>query len=310
MGLGSMKYVEVVSVGDLGLMSIMKVDKLTFAIERQNVKDFVMEGGWGAVNVAVGLTRLETPAGLIGCIGRDLIGQGFLSLMKEEGVDVSRIKIVDKGTTGNRIVVVDLKGRSLELIYKGTNEKWDESIVDEEYISNSRALYLVGNVFTDGRRSLAFKLLREAKKLGKTVFFNIGSTFLSTGSSALSNLRSLIDYWLMTEDQAIELLGTLSQSALRFFLKKMEGKAIFIKLNTEGTYVFAKNISQKLPLQKVSIKDTIGLDEAYDTGFIYGILNGYDLEGAAKIANLVASYKLEKGGAWSLPRYEEISQKL
>ncbi|RLE79121.1 MAG: hypothetical protein DRJ51_08385 [Thermoprotei archaeon] len=305
-----MSSVEVISIGNLGLSLLLNVDSFPPTTYSTKVRSLEIIGGIEATSIAVGLSRLETVAGVIGSIGDDWNGMTLKQMLEKEGVDLSHVKLIKGGKTGLCIYIKDPKGRIWNLTYKGVNEEWGSELVDEEYVKSARAIYVTGDVFTDKRRSLVFKILRTAKDYGKTVFFNIGPSFLSTESGILSNLRALIDYWLLNEDQAIELLGTLSNSALRFFLKKMEAKAIFIKLDTEGSYVFAKNVSQKFPLQKKVIRDVLGISEAYDVGFIYGILNGYDLEGAARIANVVAAFKLEGTGPWNLPRVEDISNYL
>lgn len=56
-------------------------------------------------------------------------------------------------------------------------------------------------------------------------------------------------------------------------------------------------------------RDTTGADDAFHAGFIYGMLQGEDLETCMKLGNAVAALKCRSlGGRAALPRAGELQE--
>jgi len=308
-----MSSVELLAFGDLYLEFSLYANSLPMIGSDVKVERVLIGGGGDAANIAVGLARLETPSTILGAVGRDRYGENLIELLKKENVDTRWISTVENVPTGLIIRLILKKGRSYRLIYPGANSVKVELPVDE-CLKGVRALYISGRTLVDERRALALKLLREAKNLDMITFLKVDAEMLGEDMGGLlPNLSSLIDYWLMGEEELMELLGTISTSALRFFMKRYGAKGIFVSMGFNGVYVFSKGVESKLPLPSTrKVKEVYEgeLMDSYSIGFIFGILNGYDMEKASKIATLVGDYRIKGESTWHLPTYDEITSLL
>ncbi|HDH07390.1 MAG TPA: carbohydrate kinase family protein [Thermoproteales archaeon] len=308
-----MTYVELLAVGDVEYSTLVTVKNFSTIVSNFEALDYYIEYSGNALVVAVGVNRLEIPTGILGSIGRDPEGEKILKFLEKENIDTSLLHVSKKSKTGYSLKIIDeKKDRIWTIRYPGANLDWPETLYNEDILKMCRAIFVSGNALADKRRSLTLKILRKARDLQKTVFLDVGPILISRESGLLANLRSLVDYWLINEEQAMEMLGTLSNSTIRYFIKRMELKAVIVKFDIEGLYVFEKSSAKKIPLNidRKQVVDKVGLEDAYNVGLIYGMLNGYDVEGAAKIATLVAAYKLKGKGSLNLPPYEYLSSQL
>ncbi|RLE59484.1 MAG: hypothetical protein DRN53_07075 [Thermoprotei archaeon] len=272
-----------------------------------------MSGGGDAANIAVGLSRLEIPSGVLGAVGKDHYGEILTDLLRRENVDIRWVYSVEDKPTGTIVRLVLKRGRNYRFIYPGANSV-KVAVPIDNYLREIRALYISGKTLVDMRRTLALRLLREAKNLNILTFLKVDSGMLGEDMGGLlPNLSSLVDYWLMSEEELMELLGTASTSALRFFMKRYGAKGIFVSMGFNGVYVFSKGVESKLPLPSTRRTRDVYEEElmdSYSVGFIFGILNGYDMEKASKIATLVGDYRIKGEGSWHLPTYSEITSLL
>jgi pseudouridine kinase len=67
--------------------------------------------GGVARNVAENLARLSQPCILLTTVGGDDTGRGLTAVLKEAGVDVSAVRVLDGQSTGAYLAVVDSRGR-------------------------------------------------------------------------------------------------------------------------------------------------------------------------------------------------------
>lgn len=302
--------VDVVSIGDVNLDVIFYIKNYPYRGGEVHASKVEYFGGGSAANVAVGLSRLKCKVGLIAAIGDDPLGDKLITSLKEEGVNVSHVRRIKGMSSGLMFVVVDSKGERTIFGVKGANSMLELSDEDEEYASSARALYVSGYVFSGRGRHSILRALRSAKTKGALCFLDVGPLLAREYSNLLPSLSSLVDYWSMNEEEAVELLGSLSNSSMRYFLRRYRGKAVIIRLGGEGAYFYSKAQSFKVPAFRTKVVDTTGAGDAFTVGFMYGILNGYDALKSVKLGNLVASYKVRGRGAWYLPKLEEIRSEI
>lgn len=84
-------------------------------------------------------------------------------------------------------------------------------------------------------------------------------------------------------------------------------KWVAVKMGENGCYVTDGSTGIKIPPQKVEVVDTTGAGDAFNAGFIYGMLQGKDIETCGKIGNITASISIAKTGARSgLPYKDQL----
>lgn len=90
--------IEVISIGNLNLDLIGKLEKLPQSEEKTILDNLNRRSGGGAANFAVACTKLGLESKLIGCAGKDSFGEEILRGLEERGVETSSIRKVDSLT--------------------------------------------------------------------------------------------------------------------------------------------------------------------------------------------------------------------
>jgi len=97
--------IKVVCIGVITIDTIALVEKYPTSDERVLAERIVRSLGGPAAVAAVALARLKIPSALIGTVGNDADGKLALSILKDEGVDISGISITEQFTSGSVITV-------------------------------------------------------------------------------------------------------------------------------------------------------------------------------------------------------------
>jgi ribokinase len=85
-------------------------------------------------------------------------------------------------------------------------------------------------------------------------------------------------------------------------------KIVAVKLGSKGCYITDGQEKKTLPPFKVQLVDTTGAGDAFNAGFLYGLLHERTLVECGRLGNFVASRCVMKMGAREgLPSKKEIT---
>ena len=84
---------------------------------------------------------------------------------------------------------------------------------------------------------------------------------------------------------------------------------VAVKMGERGCYVTDGVQKEEIPSNKVNVVDTTGAGDAFNAGFIYGMLQGKSLTTCAMLGNLTASFSItQKGARKGLPYKDELDK--
>ena len=111
---------------------------------------------------------------------------------------------------------------------------------------------------------------------------------------------------LPNEIEINQLTGEDYQDGAKIFLK-LGAELVAVKLGERGCYVTDGKESHLIEAYNVDVVDTTGAGDAFDAGFIYGLVKGKDLYTCGMFGNFVASRCVSKMGARTgLPRLGDL----
>lgn len=88
---------------------------------------------------------------------------------------------------------------------------------------------------------------------------------------------------------------------------KMGPKIVALKLGKKGCIILTEEKKIYSSAFNVKVADTSGAGDAFDAGFLTGVIKGWDLKKAARFANAVGALSTMKVGARSaLPNRREV----
>jgi ribokinase len=300
-----MRKLDVIGFGALNLDKLYKVDRIAAAEEESFVTDYSETCGGSAANTVVALARLGYRTGFIGKTGDDDEGETLLKDFAKEGVDTGGIAVVKNGRSGKVLGFVDRRGQRALYIDPGVNDTIKPDDVNENYASHTTFLHLTsfaGKESFQTQKKLVDKLPKKVK-----VSFDPGALYARLGPA---RLEPIVDktYLMMPNSGELELLtGEKDYKTGANSLIKQGVQILAVKLGNRGCYVTDGKESRLIEPFRVKVVDTTGAGDAFDAGFLFGLLSGKSLSDCGRIGNFVASRCIMKMGArTSLPRFDDL----
>ena len=296
---------KVLVLGSINIDFVSFVSRYPQPGETLVSNDFgIFQGGKGA-NQAIALAKLDVPTLMLGKVGKDALSDFALSSLQESGVDITGITKSQKISTGSASIWVNAQGQNSIVIYPGANGEVDEDFIIQHEKFFDDASWLLTQ-FEIPLESILLAL-KFAKKHGlKTIMDPAPVRKISN-----NDVWGLVDYLLPNEIELRELTHTENILKAIRILKSRGVKEVIVKLGKQGAGYEDKNIFNLFPAVPVEqVVDTTGAGDCFIAGFLYGMIQWGDIPRAIKIANLTASYSIQKkGAAISFPNKSEIDWK-
>jgi ribokinase len=294
---------DVVGFGALNLDKLFKVNMIAKKEEESFVTDFKMSGGGSAANTTVGLARLELKTGFIGKVAADPEGKFLLNELRKEGVDINGITVSKSGRSGTVMGYIDPNGDRALYVDAGVNDQIGFKHIDFGYVSGAKFLHLSSFV---GEKP--FKAQKEliAELSGVKVCFDPGAIYARKGLNAIKPLIGG-SYALFPNAVEVRLLtGQDYREGVETFIE-LGAEIVAVKLGKKGCFVTDGKESHLIEAYNVDVVDTTGAGDAFDAGFIYGLVKGKDLFECGRLGNFVASRCVSAMGARTgLPRLADL----
>ena len=88
-----------------------------------------LAGGKGA-NQAMAAAAAGAEVLMVGCVGSDAGGTAYLIRLRDAGVDVSRVRVVEGEASGHALIAVDERGENTIVVIPGANGRLGDTEVD------------------------------------------------------------------------------------------------------------------------------------------------------------------------------------
>lgn len=266
-------------------------------------------------NVAIAMVRLGHSAGWISKLGNDSFGRYIRNTIRGEGVDISQVSMSTAYPTG--------------LMFKQTIDSGDPQVT--YYRHNSAASHLLptdfsADYFNDCKvfhttginaalNSECFSAMKQAISTAREknclISFdpNIRLKLCSPDQirEPLLEILSQTDIALLGSDEAALIFQTNNTDEILSALFELGVTYVGLKLSDKGSIAATRNqrfFSPSFPVKKI---DSIGAGDAFNTGFLAGILDAMPLEKCIEYGNAMGAIAVtSKGDYESLPLKEEL----
>lgn len=280
------------------------------------VGTFTKSIGGAESNVAIALARLGHSAGWFSKLGDDEFGRYIKSTIMGEEVDVSRVTIDPKRTTGilfkERFSTVNPNVYYYRKGSAASHLKIED--LDMDYISKAKILHVTGIslALSDEMREAVFFAVTEARKRGVLISFdpNIRLKLWSKEEARETILKmvQLTDILFPGKEEAELLLGLTESEEIADSFMNLGVKTVALKLGRSGCYV--KNNETEAFVHGYTVDhpvDTVGAGDGYAAGFLSGYLENLSLTECAQRANAVgAMATLVKGDMEGFPYKDQV----
>ena len=287
--------VDVVCLGILVADVIARpVDEFPPAGSLRLLESISLRGGGCALNTATALTRLGLSAAVAGKLGGDPFGEFLLRVLDERGVDRSGVVRDPTAPTSATVVLVTQQGERTFLHVPGANAQLRRDELDTNLLYSGRALHIAGALVMDtlDGEPLA-DLLSEAKRRGLT-------TCLDTVWDATNRWERILpclpytDVFAPSLAEAAAITREHDVESIVQVLRSAGARDVVLKIGAEGCYVAG---SGYVPPARVRAVDGTGAGDAFVAGLLFGLLDGWPIERAARLANAAGALATTAIGA-------------
>lgn len=255
-------------------------------------------------NVAVGLSKLGHRTAWISKLGNDEFGAFVQRELRAEGVDTSEVLISSDLPTAIMFKQFSNDEESSVFYYRSNSAASTLAIADIDWnrIKEARILHLSGitPALSETMKALTFELFRFAKEHGILISFDPNIRLkLWSEEEALATLRPLVeaaDIVLLGEEEAALLLGESDSSTICRTLLDFGVSHVAVKMGEKGACVADSKQIVHIDPYPVSVVDTIGAGDAFNAGFLAGLLEGRDVEECGKMGALMGSMAVSSVG--------------
>lgn len=297
---------DVVGFGALNVDKLFKVNMIAGKDEESFVVESKESCGGSAANTIVGLARLGLKTGFVGKVVDDREGRLLLGDFRKENVDTKGIVVAKNGRSGVVMGFVDKKGERALYVAPGINDAIDLKEVSTDYVGRAKLLHatsFVGEKSFESQKKLVEQLPEHVR-----VSFDPGMLYAKRGLSALKPIIRRVFVMLPNEVELKLLTGKECEDAAKMLIA--EGvKVVGVKLGGKGCFVTDGEESHVVEPFKVKVVDTTGAGDAWNAGFLYGMLMNKSLKECGRLGNFVASRCIMKMGARTgLPRLADLNR--
>ena len=239
--------------------------------------------GGCASNAALDLARLGVRVGVSGCVGRDVFGQFILDALREGGVDVTgthRLEGIHTAAT----MVINVKGQDRRFISTpGANTRFTVEHIPSDWVRQAKVLYIGGYLMLWALETDAMvELLRQARTSGvKTVLDVVGIG----GDNLFERVALLlpeIDVFLPNDDEAAALTGLSDPIEQAAKFRDAGARTVVITQGDRGTLLIGDDLRLRCGVYPTEFVGGTGSGDAFDAGFIAGMLAGEDPAGCLR----------------------------
>jgi sugar/nucleoside kinase (ribokinase family) len=246
--------------------------------------------GGCAANTGIDLARLGISTAVVGKVGKDGLGDFVCRTMETEGIDTRGLVQAEDVNTSASMVLVGDDGERTFLHYLGGNARFTAEDVDWPVVSEAKILHVAGALVMpafDGEPMA--ETMREAKKRGLTT--SLDTVWDATGKW-MQTLRPCLehaDYFMPSLSEAQEITGRKETLEVAEALLDVGVRNVVLKLGEQGCYVRTADQAVSVGAFRVKAVDGTGTGDAFDAGFLCGVLKGWDVEKTARFANAVGA---------------------
>ena len=265
---------------------------------------------------AADMAKLGLRVAVVSCVADDFFGEWILRSLSKAGADVSCVETIPGETSGIGIYILLFGDKKRPLTGRlSTHAPWPArlSAMQENLLRRARMLLCAGYLhYPQMWGAPTVELFRKAKQCGLKTALDTQFPMTQVERPWIKHFDNLLNYVdiVFTDDvEALEITGLDSIEAAARDLLARGPELVVVKQGADGALIAtAERIFTQPAISPGSFQDSIGAGDAFDSGIVYGVLNGWNMEKTARFAAAVATCTLEGiGGTKTAPSAEQAA---
>jgi sugar/nucleoside kinase (ribokinase family) len=289
-----MRPFDILVAGEINPDLILTGDAVPeFGQVEKLVESATLTIGSSSVIFACGAARLGLKVAFIGMCGQDVFGHFMLAEMQKHHIDTSNVITQPNGHTGLSVILNSGVDRAI-LTHPGLIPALRAEDIGDALLRQARHLHVASYFLQTTLQPGLPKLFQRARSFGLTTSLDTNYDPSETWQG-FAELLAVTNVFLPNRAEALSLTATDSvEIAIERLKNKVETLAI--KLGAEGALARRGTVTVSAQSVPVNVVDTVGAGDSFDAGFIYGYLNGWELEKTLRLACVCGSLSTRAAG--------------
>jgi sulfofructose kinase len=283
----------VAGIGQCSLDYLAVIDIYPQVDTKKEVLEWVEQGGGPVATALVALSRLGIPCRFYGVTGDDYAGKKIKQSLINEGIDVKGLIAREKAISQLAFIAIE-KGTARRTIFwkRPSGEALREEELGADFLESTGFLLLDGLM-----KDVSIYAAKKANAINIPVMLDAGRA-----RPGMLETARLSDYVVASEEFANDLGWDLNSEVLQKEKEKLGVRSLTVTMGERGSITFSNSEFFQIPAFTVKAVDATGAGDVFHGGYIYGILQGWDIRDTITFASALAAMKCTKiGGRTGIP---------
>jgi sugar/nucleoside kinase (ribokinase family) len=246
--------------------------------------------GGCAANAAVDLAKMQARVAVVGRVGGDVFGRIVTDLLREAKVDVSCIKTsADLDTS--QTLIVNVQGQDRRFVHTfGANRAFTAADFPKHLLDEVKVLYLGGYLVLPGMtQNDLVPVFAAAQAKGVNTVLDVVVPAKGEYLSHFDRLLPHVDVFLPNNLEAERISGESDPLKQATVFQRLGARTTIITMGGDGALLVQHDLRLRSAAFQVPVVDASGGGDAFDAGYIYGLLHGMKPEECLRIASALGA---------------------
>ena len=266
------------------------IDHVPAAGELVMADELILNIGGCASNVAMALARLGVRPAICGRVGDDVLGRFVADTLADAGVDRTALTL-DRDLATSQSLIVNVKGQDRRFIHTfGANRGLSAADLDAALTVSTRVLYVGGYLILPGLDAQALaNVFRRARDQGTRTVLDVATPGPGDYLRHLVPVLPFTDVFLPNTDESALILGEHDPITQAAAFRELGARRVVVTRGEHGAIAVSESGVLRIGTFPVPFVDPTGGGDAFDAGYLLGLLEGRDEIGCLALASAIGA---------------------
>lgn len=297
---------DVLTLADLNVDLILSDAAPEFGQKEKIISGYLLEVGGSCPIFACQAAKLELRTAVAGAIGSDLFGDFIMARLRECGVNVSAVEVVDGLRTAASFALCRGNDRAILTDISGITAMSPQRVTDQ-LLRKAGHLHVGSYFLLTNLQPHLPEIARRAKRLGLTVSLDTNWDPAEQWQGVREVLE-FTDLFLPNENEILAITGRRDLEAALAEVARFV-PLVVVKRGSQGAIACNGKRTWTVPAYQADYIDGVGAGDSFDAGFIKGYLSGFSVERSLRLASYCgAQNTTATGGLKGQPHWRDLPQ--
>ena len=266
------------------------IERLPTAGELVMADGMLLTIGGCAANAAVDLAKMGVRTAVVGRVGKDAFGRVITDFLRDAKVDTSNIRVSSTADT-SQTLIVNVQGQDRRFIHTfGANAEFSAADVPLSLLDTCKVLYVGGYLLMPGLQDdELIPLFSAARAKGVKTVIDVAIPQPGDYLPRLKKLLPHIDVFLPNNHEGELITGEKDPLRQAEAFHRLGARAAVITMGGEGSILVQDGLRLRAGVYRVPFVDGSGGGDAFDAGYIYGLLHDMAPQDCLRVASALGA---------------------